>query len=53
MIALYGLDGGFPLTLQEVSIEIGISREMIRQIRKKTLTNLKKQLTNSNIVDCL
>lgn len=53
MIALYGLDGGFPLTLQEVSVEIGISREMIRQIRKKTLTKLNKQLANSSIIDCL
>lgn len=49
MIALYGLDGGHPMTLKEVGDEIGVTREMIRQIKVTCLTKLKKQLKNSTI----
>jgi len=43
MILLFGLDGNEPRTLQEVSDIIGMSREMIRQIKNKTLVKLSKQ----------
>jgi RNA polymerase primary sigma factor len=49
MIALYGLDGNAPMTLKEVGEEIGVTREMIRQIRVKLLKTLKAKLIHSNI----
>lgn len=53
MIALYGLDGNEPLKLNEVGLEMGITREMVRQIREKTLLKLKKNLSNSSVKDYL
>jgi RNA polymerase primary sigma factor len=41
MISLFGLDGSAPLTLKEVGDEVGLTREMVRQIRKKSLEKLK------------
>ena len=49
MIALFGLDGNVPMTLKEVGDEIGVTREMIRQIKERNLTNLKKNLANSTL----
>jgi len=49
MIALYGLDGNLPRTLNDIGMEIGITREMVRQIRQKSLAILKKKLLNSSI----
>ena len=43
MILLFGLDGGEPRTLQEVSDIVDMSREMVRQIKNKTLIKLSKQ----------
>lgn len=47
--ALYGLDGETPMTLKEVGEEIGVTREMIRQIKEKVLKTLKARLANSTI----
>lgn len=44
IIDLFGLDGGFPKTLSDISEEIGLSKEMVRQIRNKTLDKLKTKL---------
>lgn len=52
MVALFGLDGNLPMTLKEVSDEIGVTREMIRQIREKNLKMLKDKLKNSSIRGC-
>ncbi len=41
MIALYGLDGSYPLTLKEVADQVGLTREMVRQIKEKSLRTLK------------
>lgn len=49
MTALYGLDGETPMTLKEVGEEIGVTREMIRQIKEKVLKNLKEKLINSTM----
>lgn len=49
MVALYGLDGETPMTLKEVGDEIGVTREMIRQIKVKVLADLKNKLKNSSI----
>ncbi len=53
MIALFGLDGNPPMTLKEVGDEIGVTREMIRQIKEKCLSVLKIKLKNSTIRSCL
>ncbi len=49
MIALYGLDGNAPMALKEIGDEIGISREMVRQIKEKVLKTLKAKLINSTL----
>jgi len=49
MIALYGLDGDIPKTLAEVGSIEGITREMIRQIKEKTLKKLKIKLAEGLI----
>lgn len=49
IIAMYGLDGTLPMTLAEVGVEFGVTRETIRQIKEKTLTKLKAKLDNSTL----
>lgn len=49
IIALYGLDGNLPMTLAEVGVELGYTRETIRQLKEKTLTKLKAKLENSTL----
>lgn len=51
MIALYGLDGTIPKTLAEVGSIEGVTREMIRQIKEKTLKVLKAKLGNSSLIE--
>jgi len=41
MIALYGLDGSSPISLMDLSEKVGLTREMVRQIRVKCLKQLK------------
>lgn len=41
MEALFGLDGKIPMGLKEVGEEVGISREMVRQIKEKSLKKLR------------
>jgi len=41
IVSLFGLDGGNPLTLKEVSDEVGLTREMVRQIKEKSLVKLR------------
>lgn len=52
MTALYGLDGQPAMTLKEVGDEIGVTREMIRQIKVKVLASLKEKLKNSSLIEC-
>jgi len=49
MVALYGLDGNLPRTLNDIGEEIGVTREMVRQIRQKSLEKLRKKLERTNI----
>lgn len=51
MIALFGLDGSIPRTLKDVGDEIGVTREMVRQIKEKSLVKLKKKLYDSEILE--
>ncbi len=41
MINIYGLNGSVPMTLDQVSQEVGLTREMIRQIKISSLEKLK------------
>jgi len=53
MIDLYGLSGEYPMSLKEVSEREGISREMVRQVKEKSLKKLKILLRNSALKECL
>lgn len=46
MTLLYGLDGSVPLSLKEVGEKVGLTREMVRQIKEKSLKALKIAYTN-------
>lgn len=41
MVDLFGLDGNTPLTLKEVGDKVGLTREMVRQIKEKSLKKLR------------
>jgi len=41
MIPLYGLDGSSPMSLKEVGEQVGLTREMVRQIKQKSLDKLR------------
>jgi len=42
MEMLFGLNGYQPMTLQEVGDEIGLTREMIRQVKEKSLKLMRE-----------
>ena len=42
----FGLDGAEPLTLKEIAVEVGISRERVRQIIEESLERLNERLTD-------
>ena len=37
----FGLDGGAPMTLDEIAAELGVSRERVRQIKERALARLR------------
>lgn len=41
----FGMDGCEPMTLKQISDELGVSRERVRQIVDESLTRLNQQLT--------
>lgn len=41
---LFGLNGHTPKTLEQISVQVGLTREMVRQIKEKSLKTLKKEL---------
>jgi RNA polymerase primary sigma factor len=49
MIALFGLDGSIPRTLKDIGEEIGVTREMVRQIKEKCLNKMRVQMENSEL----
>lgn len=49
MISLFGLDGTFPKSLKDVGDEFDITREMVRQIKEKSLKVLQKHLGKSEL----
>jgi RNA polymerase primary sigma factor len=50
MIALFGLDGSQERTLADVGQQFNISREMVRQIRQKSLERLRLRLEDTEIL---
>ena len=49
LIMRYGLDGGRPKTLEEVSVIIGRTRERVRQIQMQSLKKLKSLIEDETI----
>ena len=49
LIMRYGLDGGRPKTLEEVSVIIGRTRERVRQIQMQSLKRLKGLLEDERV----
>jgi RNA polymerase nonessential primary-like sigma factor len=45
----YGLDNQEPATLEELSKEVGLSKERIRQIQQEALVKLKKYLQSHGL----
>lgn len=41
MVDLFGLEGNTPMSLKEVGDKVGLTREMVRQIREKSLKKIK------------
>ncbi len=46
--ARFGLDGGNPMTLEEVGVELGVTRERIRQLQNIALEKMRKTLTKKD-----
>ena len=51
MEMLFGLNGFQPMTLQEVGDEIGLTREMVRQVKTKSLELLKTSRLSTSFND--
>jgi RNA polymerase primary sigma factor len=47
--SIYGLEGHERKTLKEIGDDLGVSREMARQIKETALETLKEKLSSSNI----
>jgi len=47
--SIYGLEGQPRKTLKEIGEDLGVTREMIRQIKEKTLKNLKDRLSHADV----
>jgi len=50
IVELYGLNGEIPRSLKDIGDEMGISREMVRQIKEKSLLRLKCNMLKECLV---
>ena len=48
LIGLYGLDGKYPRTLKDLGDELSLTREMVRQIKIKSLDKLKSRINENH-----
>ena len=44
--SLYGLGSKYPLTLDDIGLQMGISSERVRQIRDRSVLKLRKNISN-------
>ena len=49
----FGIDGGYPLTLEEVGLYFNVTRERIRQIEAKGLRRLRHPKRSRKLKDYL
>ena len=49
IISRFGLEGGRPMTLEEVGREYGITRERVRQVEAKAMRKLRFQFAKNKI----
>ncbi|WP_419705846.1 sigma-70 family RNA polymerase sigma factor [Promicromonospora sp. NFX87] len=49
----FGLSGGHPMTLEEIGAAMGVTRERIRQIEKKTIEELRQPAQSLRLQDYL
>lgn len=49
IILRFGLEGGRPMTLEEIGREFGISRERVRQLEARALRKLRLQFAKNKI----
>jgi len=47
--ARFGLDGQKPLTLEEIGVEFGVTRERIRQLQNSALVKMRKSLRKKDL----
>ena len=50
LCSIYGLEGEPRKTLQEIGEDIGVTREMVRQIREKCFAKLRKKVSLTSLV---
>lgn len=45
----FGLEGNYPLTLDEIGVKVGLTRERVRQIKEKAIRRLKQTSRCKNL----
>ena len=53
LVMYFGLEGGRPMTLQEIARELGVTRERVRQLRDRALKRLRESDTADVLRDGL
>lgn len=53
LLLRFGLDGGQPQTLEQISQQIGRTRERVRQIQQRALDKLRQRIHRESLADLL